>query len=719
MEGGSDGGDKRKVVPRSNSLFLTKAKSNDGVRKPAMVKRGSFLSQSPSKALDFQVGDNVINFGAGAQDKGGRNAPKVVAKRSKSFSAQAKNTIRRQSSAALGRQQGSSKGLINEAHKASQSHIEGLNLSKNPAASAALNINANVSAAPAFRPRSGSLGSANPINLNIGGESSSADTMGATNNNNPNTNNPKKRKESRFGLGRRRSSLSSVQSLVNQHRERLQSTRHGILHQPEELEKFEREIFYTPQAGNFVDADLKDKDFGGLGNTVQRQSAKVASSSERQAMTNRLLALKKHANRAHTTLDPINFYDVVETETESQTANIDFSDRLAGKVTESLAFQRFILFCIILNTVLTVLYTMPIFVEKYGRLIDMADSVMLTIFLMELRLKIKYQKEAFWYDNWNVADFCLIFISLIGILIRDIGARQAIGSQTISFLRMTRAFRTLRILGALPNLQLVVNTFLKSLLELTNILAMILLLIFVFAIVFVQLLSDLVPEFFGTLTSGMHSLFIIITQDGWVKIWYAIEDENKRSGQTMNPLIPIFFVIYILMGSWIFINIISGITVTNYQLYVEERKLMEKAKFHEIKSKATTDVMHEVKTIADADIKPRIWSQQTPLTSVTALGKMSVQKLENYLLVVSAMEENAKEYRKIKEKLDKHMHVLQQTNVMMELPTGVDTMGYEVDLMDGDALSMLQTAMQNPAIKDTMRRDSAAGGSSRLSLAFS
>ncbi len=241
-------------------------------------------------------------------------------------------------------------------------------------------------------------------------------------------------------------------------------------------------------------------------------------------------------------------------------------------------FLRAILFVIILNSIVIGLYTMPFMEQNYTSVITILDYIFLSIFLVEIMLKWGHGFVLFWQDNWNVFDFVLVAMSLIGEFVNK-GLNLYSGT-LVNIFRIMRAFRSLRILGALRQLQVVVNTFLKSLLDLANIVLITMILMFIFAVVGVQLFAETNPQSFGTLTDNMYSLWIYITQDGWVDILREFEEQAAPD----YPFAPaIYAMAFIVLGSWIFMNIISGVAVTNWQLYVQAMRRERKQKFHAIR----------------------------------------------------------------------------------------------------------------------------------------
>jgi cation channel sperm-associated protein 4 len=513
------------------------------------------------------------------------------------------------------------------------------------------------------------------------------------------------------------STQNTVDSLLAQQRELMEAKKkereqvHVIAPQ--------RCIFFSPDMGGDKGARPGAPAAPGAARLAGEHSLGFVSFSERQALRNRLVATQRRVSRNAANVEPSNFYDVVEADVQPVSAG-NGSDRLAGKVTESAHFQRLVLALIVLNTLLAVLYTFPYFEQNYGMQIDQVDNVLLTVFMAEMLLKMRHQKKAFWRDPWNRFDFVLIAISVLGTMIRDV---YAVGTAGSAFLRVMRAFRSLRILGAVKELQIVVNTFLKSLVELTNIVAMIMLLIFMFAILGLQLFGQYVPERFGTLTLSFYSLFILITQDGWVAIYdeLAAATAPLELGPATQFVNHIYFVLFITIGAWIFINVTSGITVTNWQLYVNEMKALELARYHAItqRSMRSADTTSEARPVTRDNVDAEVWPAQVPLASAAALGNISVQKLENYMLVVAALDRNLKEFHQLRKALCGQLEIVRKINAEAEeeQKAGAPPPGKPGDKKklssSADVLTVLQTTDAPLRLPDS---SSAYGGGRRNSL---
>lgn len=398
-------------------------------------------------------------------------------------------------------------------------------------------------------------------------------------------------------------------------------------------------------------------------------------------------AVKRVGSHDDNSLEPVNFYDIVDTGSTALD-QADFADKLIGGLLKSSAFQRFILLVVTINTVGIWIYTIPSFEEQYGSTIDQFDSICLTIFTLEILLKIRYHMWDFWKEPWNVFDFVLVAISIMGTVLHDASTRKSVGGRAIRFIRVARAFRTLRILEAHRNLQVVVSTFFKSLIDLVNILMLTMIVMFIFAVIGVQSFGQEIPEHFLDLSRAIYTLWILITQDGWILIWKDIE-------AVYDPEFPVFPAAYcmcfIVIGAWVFVNVISGVTVTNWQKTLREAKLAGNKKLHagEIKSTLKAGVRHDTVPIDPSKGTDR---EYKPLNLAT-FRRLPPKLIANYILVLNAWDTNHKEFVELSKAVKDQLDVIRQTNLALKLPQPVEEEfneeEYQAEPESADALTRL------------------------------
>ena len=100
--------------------------------------------------------------------------------------------------------------------------------------------------------------------------------------------------------------------------------------------------------------------------------------------------------------------------------------------------KNFILGVILFNAIILGLETVQPVMEVAGPLILTLDTICLSIFVIELTLKLYAQRLSFFRSGWNIFDFVIVAVALVP------------ASQGLSVLRALRILRLLRVLSVAP-----------------------------------------------------------------------------------------------------------------------------------------------------------------------------------------------------------------------------------------------------------------------------
>lgn len=177
----------------------------------------------------------------------------------------------------------------------------------------------------------------------------------------------------------------------------------------------------------------------------------------------------------------------------------------AQHIVESRAFRATIILVILLAGVLVGVETNPALAVEYRTLLRALDVTVLGIFIAEIALKIIAKGRRpldYFLDGWNVFDFTIVAVCLLPV-----------GGPFAAVLRLVRTLRLLRLVTALPRLQLIVGALLKSLGSMGYVTLLLALIFYIYAIIGIQLFGQQAPAQFGSLPAAMLSLFQMITLD--------------------------------------------------------------------------------------------------------------------------------------------------------------------------------------------------------------
>jgi voltage-gated sodium channel len=142
----------------------------------------------------------------------------------------------------------------------------------------------------------------------------------------------------------------------------------------------------------------------------------------------------------------------------------------------------------------------------------------------------------------------------------------------VAAFRVARALRLLRLVSALPKLQLLVGALLKSLSAMGYVSLLLALLFYIYAVAGVHLFGAGSAEHFGNLGTAMMTLFQIVTLDNWGDILDA------QLAHARGAIVAFYFVTFIVFGTMIILNLFIGIIMNSMAEMHEEIAAREATK---------------------------------------------------------------------------------------------------------------------------------------------
>lgn len=234
---------------------------------------------------------------------------------------------------------------------------------------------------------------------------------------------------------------------------------------------------------------------------------------------------------------------------------------LCQRLIDSPAFQRFVLGLIIVAGLLVGLETNAALMVRFGGLLQVLDRMVLVLFVAELLVRISAcgaRPWRFFGDPWNIFDFAIVVVCVLPM-----------DAEYSAVLRLARVLRVLRLVTAVPRLQLLVTALLKSLPSMSYVALLLCVLFYVYAVLGVSLFAHADAEHFGSLGASALTLFQIVTLEGWAEIMRTQLEAGL--GRTLTAA---YFVSFILLGTMITLNLLIGVIVTGMD---EARRDMEDA----------------------------------------------------------------------------------------------------------------------------------------------
>lgn len=226
---------------------------------------------------------------------------------------------------------------------------------------------------------------------------------------------------------------------------------------------------------------------------------------------------------------------------------------LIRRMTEATAFDAAIIAIIIINALLLGLETSPEINRNFGQWIDLGHRITLIIFIVEAILKMTVSAPrlfGYFRDGWNVFDFLIIVFALI----------PATG-QFAMIARLVRLLRVLRLVSTIRDLRLIVTALVRSIPSVGHVMLLMGIVVYIYAIIGYHLFGEHDPENWRDLGISLLTLFNIVTLEGWTEVMYRAMELNELSW--------IYFVSFVVIGTFVVFNLFIAIIINN----LDEAKL--------------------------------------------------------------------------------------------------------------------------------------------------
>ncbi|XP_055621171.1 sodium channel protein para isoform X50 [Toxorhynchites rutilus septentrionalis] len=225
------------------------------------------------------------------------------------------------------------------------------------------------------------------------------------------------------------------------------------------------------------------------------------------------------------------------------------------------------------------------------------DRIFTVIFFLEMLIKwLALGFRVYFTNAWCWLDFVIVMVSLINFVASLCGAG---GIQAFKTMRTLRALRPLRAMSRMQGMRVVVNALVQAIPSIFNVLLVCLIFWLIFAIMGVQLFAgkyfkcvdqnkttlshEIIPDVnackaenytwenspmnFDHVGKAYLCLFQVATFKGWIQIMNdAIDsrDVGKQPIRETNIYMYLYFVFFIIFGSFFTLNLFIGVIIDNF-----------------------------------------------------------------------------------------------------------------------------------------------------------
>ena len=236
-------------------------------------------------------------------------------------------------------------------------------------------------------------------------------------------------------------------------------------------------------------------------------------------------------------------------ETEESTPQAATNRLLDGcrRMVDSNRFEYLIIAIILFNAALLALGTSPAIERDYGSWLNLANNVILGVFVVEALLKLTARWPRplrYFTDGWNVFDFTVIVLALI----------PATGEFAI-VTRLFRLLRVVRLISTIKNLRLIVAALVRAIPSVGHVLILMSIVVYIYAIMGYHLFHEHDPIHWRNLGISLLSLFRVLTLEDWTDIMYTAMEAY--------PWAWVYFVSFVVVGTFVVINMFIAIIINS------------------------------------------------------------------------------------------------------------------------------------------------------------
>lgn len=213
---------------------------------------------------------------------------------------------------------------------------------------------------------------------------------------------------------------------------------------------------------------------------------------------------------------------------------------------EAQTFQRFIIILIVINAIILGLETDKAIMQVWGKGLQLIDSIILFIFVVEILMRLFVHRLSFFRDPWSIFDFIVVSIALVP------------ASGPFEVLRALRVLRVLRLLTMVPSMRRVVAGMIASIPGLGSVGAIMLIIFYVASVIATNLFAEAFPEWFGSLGASAYTLFQVMTLESWSM-------GIVRPVMEVYPHAWTFFLPFILIATFTVLNLLMAVIVNAVQ----------------------------------------------------------------------------------------------------------------------------------------------------------
>ncbi|XP_075431002.1 voltage-dependent L-type calcium channel subunit alpha-1D isoform X16 [Ascaphus truei] len=250
--------------------------------------------------------------------------------------------------------------------------------------------------------------------------------------------------------------------------------------------------------------------------------------------------------------------------------------------------------------VLIMLNTLCLAMQHYGQsktfndVMDVMNMVFTAVFTVEMVLKlIAFKPKHYFTDAWNTFDALIVVGSVVDIAITEVNSSEDSARISITFFRLFRVMRLVKLLSRGEGIRTLLWTFIKSFQALPYVALLIAMLFFIYAVIGMQVFGKVAMRDntqinrnnnFQTFLQAVLLLFRCATGEAWQDIMLAClpgkrcdpeSDSNPGEENTCGSNFAIvYFITFYMLCAFLIINLFVAVIMDNFDYLTRDWSIL-------------------------------------------------------------------------------------------------------------------------------------------------
>uniref|UniRef100_A0A8C7FD40 Voltage-dependent L-type calcium channel subunit alpha n=1 Tax=Oncorhynchus kisutch TaxID=8019 RepID=A0A8C7FD40_ONCKI len=226
---------------------------------------------------------------------------------------------------------------------------------------------------------------------------------------------------------------------------------------------------------------------------------------------------------------------------------------------------------------------------------DMLNVIFTVLFTVEMVLKLMaYKAKGYFGDPWNVFDFVIVIGSVVDVILSEVDVTASENARvSITFFRLFRVMRLVKLLNRSEGIRNLLWTFIKSFQALPYVALLILMLFFIYAVVGMQIFGKIAlidgthinrNNNFQTFPHAVLLLFRCATGEAWQEVMLAClygkrcdPKSDYLPGEEMTcgaSFAIIYFMSFYMLCAFLIINLFVAVIMDNFDYLTRDWSIL-------------------------------------------------------------------------------------------------------------------------------------------------